>query len=55
MLKLIRHIIKADTRKAAFLVSKLARLQGSTPYLVWLDQGDVGRMLVEVWRCNLTL
>ena len=48
LLKLVRHIIKADSVKASHIVSRLAQKQGSTPYLVWLDQDDVGNMLVKM-------
>ena len=49
LLKLIRHIIKVDDgTKASHIVSRLAQKQGSTPYLVWLDQDDVGNMLVKL-------
>ena len=48
LLKLVRHIIKADSVKASHVISRLAQKQGSTPYLVWLDQDDVGNMLVKM-------
>jgi hypothetical protein len=40
--------LEADGVKASHLVSRLAQKQGSTPYLVWLDQDDVGNMLVKM-------
>ena len=48
VLKVLRHIIKADGLKAARTVAIMSQARGSAPYLLWLDPGDVAALMVKL-------